>query len=181
MDKKKWKLLSRKVVYDGKPHIKISKDKIQLPSGDIIPDYHRIETKDAVMLLVENVERKLLVYQEYRHGLNDFTYSFPAGGINKNEGFLEASKRELFEETGYVSNNFNLLYKYTVSGTYLVSKIYYVNVSNIKKKSLPSQKDMENPDHFWLKKEEIINAIRTEKFKCLTYATAALLWIFNKY
>ena len=34
MDKKKWKLLSRKVVYDGKPHIKISKDKI-----DQIKDY----------------------------------------------------------------------------------------------------------------------------------------------
>ena len=51
---KKWELISRKKVYDGSPYIKISVDKVRLPSGDIIDDYHRIEVNNAVMLLVEN-------------------------------------------------------------------------------------------------------------------------------
>jgi hypothetical protein len=51
---KNWKILSRKLVYDGSPHIKISIDKVKLPNGKVIDDYHRIEIKDAVMLLVKN-------------------------------------------------------------------------------------------------------------------------------
>ena len=66
-DKKKWKLLSRKKVYDGSPYINIFIDKVELPDGKIIDDYHRIEVNNAVMLLIENNSGELLVYKEYRH------------------------------------------------------------------------------------------------------------------
>ncbi|GIR93497.1 MAG: hypothetical protein CM15mP93_16840 [Thiotrichaceae bacterium] len=51
MEDKKWKLLSRKKGLDGSPYINIFIDKIELPNGKIIDDYHRIEVNNAVMLL----------------------------------------------------------------------------------------------------------------------------------
>ena len=42
-EKKKWKLLDRKIVYNGKPFIKVSIDKVKLPDGKVIDDYHRID------------------------------------------------------------------------------------------------------------------------------------------
>ena len=52
--------------------------RIELPDGKIIDDYHRIEVNNAVMLLIENNSGELLVYKEYRHGISDVTYTFPA-------------------------------------------------------------------------------------------------------
>ena len=114
---KNWKLISRDKVYDGSPYIKIYKDTIMLPNNKIIDDYHRIEVNNAVMLLIENDKKELLVYNEYRHGIADISYTFPAGGIEKNETIEAASEREVMEELGYKFNNIKLLKKYIVSGS----------------------------------------------------------------
>ena len=43
INNKKWEIISRKEVYDGSPYIKVCIDKIRLPNGKVIDDYHRIE------------------------------------------------------------------------------------------------------------------------------------------
>ena len=177
---KKWKILSRKDVYDGSPHIKIFIDKVQLPEGKIINDYHRIEVNNAVMLLIENHEDELLIYNEYRHGVGDVSYTFPAGGIEKNESLEETAKREIMEELGFVFNKFKLLKKYIVSGSYMFSELNMISIKDIKKIREPIEIDIENPEMIWLSKEDVKNAIFHDKFKGLTYVTAALIWLLYK-
>ena len=48
------------------------------------------------MLLIENNFGELLVYKEYRHGISDVTYTFPAGGIEGNESIEETTKEKLW-------------------------------------------------------------------------------------
>tara|TARA_Y100000996_G_C22327623_1_gene563089 strand:+ start:128 stop:685 length:558 start_codon:yes stop_codon:yes gene_type:complete len=178
---KKWELLERNLVYDGSPYIKIFKDKIKLPSNDIIDDYHRIEVNDAVMLLIENENNELLVYNEYRHGLGEITYTFPAGGIENKESIEMASRREIMEELGYKFSFYKLLKKYVVSGSYRFSELNMVLIKDIIKVSEPKSKDMENPEIIWLSKELVKKALYEDKFKGLTYATAAFVWmIYNE-
>ena len=176
---KKWKLLSRKTIYDGSPYIKISVDTVELPNGEIIDDYHRIEVNNAVMLLIENNKNELLVYNEYRHGIADVSYTFPAGGIEKNETLEETAKRELLEELGYEFSYFKLLKKYVVSGSYMFSELNMISIKNIKKISKPQNKDIEDPDVMWLTKKEVKRCLLNDNFKGLTYATAALIWLLN--
>jgi len=174
---KNWELISRKEVYDGSPFIKVSIDTVKLPSGEIIDDYHRIEVHNAVMLLVENNKKELLVYEEYRHGIAQVSYTFPAGGIENNESLKEASKRELLEETGYDFKKIKLLKNYIVSGSYMFGELNFMRIQNIDKVTEPNGKDIENPDHVWLSKSQVRKAILDDSFKALTYATAALIWL----
>tara|TARA_A100001015_G_scaffold321382_1_gene451834 strand:- start:2630 stop:3184 length:555 start_codon:yes stop_codon:yes gene_type:complete len=177
--KKNWELISRKVVYDGYPYIKVSIDKVKLPTGKIINDYHRIEVHNAVMLLVENNENKLLVYKEYRHGVSEVSLTFPAGGIEKGESIYAAAERELNEETGYTAKKFHLLSDYVVSGSYMFGELSFIRVRDIHKKEEPKAKDIEDPEHIWMAKDEIKNSIKNKDFKALTYATAAMQWILE--
>ena len=178
MNYKKWKVISRKKVYDGSPYIKISIDEIELPNGDIINDYHRIEVNNAVMLLIENEKKELLVYNEYRHGIGEVSYTFPAGGIEDGETIQKTAKREILEELGFEFKKSSLLKKYIVSSSYMFSELNFILIREIKKIAEPSNRDIENPDLVWLKKEYVIEALKNNKFKGLTYATAALLWLF---
>ena len=177
---KKWELLSRKLVYDGSPHIKISVDKVKLPNGKIIDDYHRIEINDAVMLLVQNNKDELLVYREYRHGINHEALTFPAGGIENRETSIEAARRELLEETGYKAESFDIINDYIVSGSYMFSKLTFIRVSSIKKIKEAINKDIEDPEVTWMSKNEVKLALKNKEFIGLTYATAALHWILNE-
>ncbi len=176
---KNWELLSRKVVYDGHPYIKVSIDKVRLPTGQIIDDYHRIEVHNAVMLLVEDIDEKLLVYKEYRHGVAEVSLTFPAGGIEKNENIYDAAKRELIEETGYAAKELKLINNYIVSGSYMFGELYFIKAKNIHKNGDPISKDIENPEQIWMSKKDVKESIFKKEFKALTYATAAMQWILE--
>ena len=84
------------------------------------------------------------------------------------------------EELGYKFNNIKLLKKYIVSGSYMFSELNMVSIKNIKKISEPKEIDIENPDIMWLPKKLVRQAIFNDKFKGLTYATAALIWLLYK-
>ena len=114
--KKNWTVLSRKKVYDGSPYINIFKDKIMLPDGNILNDYHRIEIRDAVILLVEDNDKRLMIYKEYRHGIGRESFTLPAGGIEDGESIENASLRELNEETGYTSTNIKKIKSFILDG-----------------------------------------------------------------
>tara|TARA_Y200000002_G_scaffold71953_2_gene56342 strand:- start:2211 stop:2771 length:561 start_codon:yes stop_codon:yes gene_type:complete len=177
---KNWNLLSRKKVYDGSPFIKIFKDKVELPDGQIVENYHRIEVSDAVMLIVENKRQEIMIFDEYRHGIGKETYTFPAGAIENGESTLDAAQRELHEETGYKSNDCKEIKSFVVSGSYMFSNLNYIHMQNIKKVSEPFSKDMEDPSFMWLSYKQVQNALENNKFVGLTYATAALLWLLTK-
>ena len=130
------------------------------------------------MLLVENENRELLVYNEYRHGIEEVSYTFPAGGIEKEETIKDTAKRELLEEMGYEFKDYKLINKYVVSGSYMFSELNFVSIKGIKKIREPSNVDIENPEYLWLKKDLVVSAIKENKFKGLTYVTAALAWLF---
>ena len=74
-----------------------------------------------------------------------------SGSVVKGEEFLDAAKRELFEETGIKANNLELIYT------------MYTCRCNIKKDSIILQ-DGETIDYKWVTKNELINLIDSDNF-----------------
>ena len=139
-------------------------------------DYHRIEIRDAVILLVEDNEKRLMIYKEYRHGIGRESFTLPAGGIEDGESIENASLRELNEETGYTSTNVKKIKKsFIVGGSYVSNLHFYAYVKEIKGTNSSPIKDIENPEIMWLSKDVSV-ALKNNKFVGLTYASAVMLW-----
>lgn len=56
---------------------------------------------DAVCIVAQTPENKLLLIREFRYPLNSWCIAFPAGLMEPNEELAECVDRELREETGY--------------------------------------------------------------------------------
>ena len=59
----------------------------------------------------------------------------------------------------------------------MFSELNMVSIKSIKKISEPKEIDIENPETIWLSKKSVKEALFNDKFKGLTYATAALIWL----
>jgi ADP-ribose pyrophosphatase len=102
-DTAKGKILSSTTSYTG--HIfKVTNHQVQTPDG-LTVQRDLIEHAPAVALLAITDDDQVLVNREYRIGINAEAYALPAGLINAGETPLQAAKRELEEETGYLAQS----------------------------------------------------------------------------
>jgi ADP-ribose pyrophosphatase len=74
----------------------------------------RTNTSGAVVIIAVTADRRMVLIEEYRQPLSARVVELPAGLVGdehdiKEEERLEAAKRELLEETGFVSDNWRHL------------------------------------------------------------------------
>ncbi len=72
-------------------------------------DYYRINQPEGVVVLPVTKQKKLVLIKQFRPCLSKKTLELPAGALEKNETKLQCAKRELLEETGYVSEKWKFL------------------------------------------------------------------------
>lgn len=66
---------------------------------------------DGVMIIPITKEGEIVLIKQYRAPIDDYLYEFPAGMVDPGEDFIEAGKRELFEETGLNCVSYEVLVK----------------------------------------------------------------------
>ena len=77
-------------------------DRVQLPSGTIIPKYWINEYPPWVNVVAVTAEEQVVLIRQYRHGSGAVHFEIPAGTTDPEDTSLElAARRELLEETGY--------------------------------------------------------------------------------
>lgn len=81
--------------------------------GKVSRDFFHLVSKDWVNIIALTPENKILLIDQYRHGLNRYSLEIP-GGIAEKNTLLESAQAELREETGHVSDEWEYLGK--VSG-----------------------------------------------------------------
>lgn len=96
-----WEVLEKKYLFENK-YMTLRQEVVQLPTGQVHEDYFIREWEGFVTIFAMTNDGRILLNREYKHGVKDVIVTLPAGMIDEGEGPMEAVKRELIEETGYV-------------------------------------------------------------------------------
>jgi ADP-ribose pyrophosphatase len=107
--------LGREEIYNGRV-IRVVKDKLLLPNGKEA-DWDLVQHNGAAAVVAIDDEGKILLVHQYRNAANTVTLEIPAGTLEKGEDPLVCAKRELEEETGFKTDDFEFLIRfYTAIG-----------------------------------------------------------------
>ena len=100
--------INRELKYSG-TMIEIYADTISVPNGNVV-QWDFIKHKGAAAVVPITDDGKVVMVRQYRNALDRETLEIPAGGLDtQDEPTIVAAARELEEETGYKSNNLELL------------------------------------------------------------------------
>jgi len=104
--KKKAKVLSSKIVYEGAV-FGVRRDEVIEPSG--VRAIREVVTHPgSVVVLPVLPDGQILLIQQYRHATRQYLWELVAGRIDGGETPREAAARELIEETGYRATKFHI-------------------------------------------------------------------------
>jgi len=115
------KQLNKKYIYKGKI-LNLRCDDIILPNGELAKR-EIIEHSGGSAVLLINEKQEILLVKQYRYAYNEELLEIPAGKLNISEKPIDAAKRELKEETGFVADlkEYGIIYP---SPGYTNEKIY---------------------------------------------------------
>ena len=104
-----WKTLKSELIFDH-PWYKVRRDHVELPDGQQLDDYYVSVRHNVVLIFAVTEDEQVVLVRQYKHGIGQILIEVPGGVIDDNEDVpLEAAKRELLEETGYTSDDVELL------------------------------------------------------------------------
>ena len=83
-----------------------------------------LSTKDAVVIVPRTKAGKVVLVRQIRPAVNEELLELPAGGIEKDEDPLQAARRELAEETGYVAADMRLISSFYPSPGITTERMY---------------------------------------------------------
>jgi ADP-ribose pyrophosphatase len=99
-----WKVLSSQYILE-RWWLKVRQDHVRLPSGTEIKEFHVLEYPDWTMMLSLDATGRMLLVEQYRHGLGRLSLEFPSGMLEPGEIPAQGALREFEEETGHSAEN----------------------------------------------------------------------------
>jgi len=99
-----WKKVSSKIVFGAKRYDIVSTDFLR-PGDQEWKDVCIKKEPDCVGILAITLDQKIVMVRHFRPGPGKILLELPAGDVDKGEDPLLAATRELYEETGFYSED----------------------------------------------------------------------------
>lgn len=97
---KPWTRLGSKLLLETIP-FDVYSHRVKSPNGLVEEDFFTLTCKHWVNVVALTTDNKIVLVEQYRHGVDSISLELPGGMIDEGEDPLLSGKRELLEETGY--------------------------------------------------------------------------------
>ncbi len=160
-----------------------------MPDGGVSPPYYTYSRKNYCVIAATDEEGRCICVRQFRPGLGKVTCEFCAGGIERRgerqygspasaqEDPLEAARRELLEETGYESEDWQLLLTVPSNATMADNYAYLFYARNCRRTRKQQLDDSEFLHVELLDETELRRRIRSGDFE---QAMHILAWLLSK-
>ena len=165
--------LSRKTVYQS-PWVNLHLDTVKFPNGLVIENFHLLDFPCAsVAIVVENSLGNVVFVRICRYTTGLTEWEIPAGRIEIGETEIDAAKREVLEETGYSTEDHQLIYSYyPMNANKLFHIVHCKAIERVQEFDLNEVSETR-----WFTKEAVKQMIKDKAITDGFSLTALLLWL----
>lgn len=165
--------ISRRVVLDFSPRLRVESHRVRVPDGRVIEDWPWIVTRDYVIVLARGTDGRFLVFRQPKYGVQGLSLAPVGGYIEADEPPLEAARRELLEETGCRADSWTFLGNFRVDGNHGAGMAHLFLAEKAVRVQDPDSDDVEAQETLFLTPSEIKAALLRGEFKVLAWAATA--------
>jgi len=135
---RKWHVENSRLVYDRPPWLKVWEQDVTLPNGATIESYILTEALDVGLTFAVTEDEQVIVVEQYKHGIGENEADLPAGYLDEDDPSpLAGTQRELLEETGYASDDWQPLGDFVVDPNRSRNRYYYFLARNVRRVAEP--------------------------------------------
>lgn len=110
-----WQVLDEERLLDRWPWVRVTRQRLRLEDGaTVIDDWYQVDIAPFAVIFAVTADKRVALVEQYRHALQRPVLELPAGHIGDGEPPLAAAQRELLEETGLRSDDWEALGEWVV-------------------------------------------------------------------
>jgi ADP-ribose pyrophosphatase len=177
MEKPGWKLIS------SEPSIDLNIFRVNISRyknlrNETTLDAVILDAPDWVNIVALTGRQQIIMVEQFRFGAGEISLEIPAGLIEPGEDHLQAAKRELSEETGYTSEQWEYLGMVKPNPAFLNNHCHFWLARNARLTSQPNPDPGENLEMKLFSPAELIQAVNEGQINH-SISLAALSRIFD--
>lgn len=172
----KWKIVSSEYLIKA-PWAVLRRDRCEMPSGHIVPEYYVLEYPNWVNIVALTKENKVILVKQYRHGAGKEFLEIPGGVIDEGEDALDAAKREMLEETGYAFESMERLvdlYPNPATSTNITTTFLAKGGIKVKEQELDDQEEI---DVLLYSIDDVKKLLKDHKIGQALHVSALFYWL----